>query len=102
MNQTPDGAGIKVELGDLAKTAITGIKGATLNALPFTTNVSDADIALSVAFTPTIPIGFEFSDKLSALVTVALDLPRLDARLTTNAQDQCSALDKTKKPKAGD
>ena len=100
MNQIPDGAGIKVELGDLAKTAITGIKGATLNALPFTTNVSDADIALSVAFTPTIPIGFEFSDKLSALVTVALDLPRLDARLTTNAQDQCSALDKTKKPKA--
>ena len=33
---------------------------------------------------------------------MALDLPRLDARLTTNAKDQCSALDKSKKPKGDD
>ncbi|KAF9696639.1 hypothetical protein EKO04_005347 [Ascochyta lentis] len=94
-----DGAGIKVELGDLTNTTITGIKGATLKALPFTSNVTDVDLSLSLAFTPTIPIGFDFSDKLSALVTVSMDLPRLDARLTTKAKNQCSRLNKGKKPK---
>jgi hypothetical protein len=86
-----------VELGDLTNTTITGITGATLDAIPFTSNVTDADIALSLAFTPTIPIGFDFSDKLSALVTVSLDLPRLDTKLTTGAKDQCSLLAKDKK-----
>src|SRR5690242_11654853 len=84
---------MKITLGDLTNTTITGIKGATLKALPFTTDVTDTEIALSVAFTPTVPIGFEFSDKLSALVTVALDLPRMDAKLTPNAKTQCSLLD---------
>lgn len=102
--QIPDGAAIKVELGDLTNTTITGIKGATLDVFPFTSNVTDTDIALSLAFAPTIPIGFEFSDKLSALVTISLDLPRLDAKLTTGAKDQCSLLAKDKKtvPKEAD
>ncbi|KAL1609571.1 hypothetical protein SLS59_001077 [Nothophoma quercina] len=95
----PDRAGIKVELGDLTNTTLTSIKGATLNALPFSSNVTDADIALSVAFAPTIPIGFEFSDKLSALITVSLDLPRLDTKLTTNAEKQCKALESDTKTK---
>ncbi|KAH6643594.1 hypothetical protein C7974DRAFT_347750 [Boeremia exigua] len=95
----PDGAGIKIALGDLANTTITGIKGATLKALPFTSDVTDAEIAISVAFTPTIPIGFEFSDKLSTLVSVALELPRLDAKLTPNAKAQCALLDQGNKTK---
>ncbi|KAJ4347784.1 hypothetical protein N0V95_005131, partial [Ascochyta clinopodiicola] len=95
----PDGAGIKVELGDLTNTTITGIKGATLKALPFTSNATDVDLSLSLAFAPTIPIGFDFSDKLSALVTVSMDLPRLDARLTTKAKDRCSLLDNGNKTK---
>ena len=52
-----------------------------------------------MAFTPTIPIGFEFSDKLSALVTVSLNLPRLDAKLTTDAEKQCKALEGGNKTK---
>ncbi|KAJ4308075.1 hypothetical protein N0V94_009504, partial [Neodidymelliopsis sp. IMI 364377] len=64
----PDGAGIKVQLGDLTNTTFTGIEGATLNALPFSSNVA-GDMSLSLAFTPKIPIGFEFSDQLSAQVT---------------------------------
>ncbi|UPX09699.1 uncharacterized protein EKO05_0000383 [Ascochyta rabiei] len=95
----PDGAGIKVELGDLTNTTITGIKGTTLNALPFTSSATDVDLSLSLAFAPTIPIGFDFSDKLSALVTVSMNLPRLDARLTTNAKDRCSLFDKGNKTK---
>ncbi|KAF1361770.1 hypothetical protein EJ07DRAFT_109790 [Lizonia empirigonia] len=101
----PDHAGIKVELSDLTNTKITGMKGSTLHALPFTTNATDIDLSLSLAFTPTIPIGFDFSDQLTALVTVSLDLPRLDARLSTKADKQCSLLDKgnttkiDKKPK---
>ncbi|KAF1931913.1 uncharacterized protein M421DRAFT_406264 [Didymella exigua CBS 183.55] len=87
----PDGAGIKVELGNLANTSISDIKGATLDALPFSSNVTDADIVLSLAFTPTISIGFEFSDKLNALITVSLDL-RLDAKLMTGAKEQCNLL----------
>ena len=52
-----------------------------------------------MAFAPTIPIGFEFSDKLSALITVSLDLPRLDTKLTTNAEKQCKALESDTKTK---
>lgn len=69
------------------------MKGSTLHALPFTTNATDIDLSLSLAFTPTIPIGFDFSNQLTALVTVSLDLPRLDARLSTKADNQCSLLD---------
>lgn len=71
-----------------------------MKALPFTSNVTHTEIALGLAFTPTIPIGFEFADKLTALVSVQLDLPRLDARLTPNAKKQCSLLENGNKTKA--
>jgi hypothetical protein len=52
-------------------------------------NVSNVDILLGLAFKPTIPVGFEFADKLKAEVFVTMNLPRLDARLSTNAAANC-------------
>lgn len=69
--------------------------------MPFTSDAIDANVLLSLAFLPTIPIGFEFSDKLSALVTVSMSLPRLDAKLTTSADGQCSLLERSDNGKNG-
>jgi hypothetical protein len=52
-------------------------------------NISNVDILLGLAFKPTIPVGFEFADKLKAEVFVTMNLPRLDARLSTNAAANC-------------
>jgi hypothetical protein len=52
-------------------------------------NITDVDILLGLAFKPTIPVGFEFSDKLKAEAFVSMNLPRLDAKLSTNAVANC-------------
>jgi hypothetical protein len=57
--------------------------------LPFRVNITDVDILLGLAFKPTIPVGFEFLDKLKAEVFVSMNLPRLDAKLSTNAVANC-------------
>lgn len=38
---------------------------------------------------PTIPVGFEFFNTLTAEVTLSMNLPRLDAKLSTNAAVNC-------------
>jgi hypothetical protein len=52
-------------------------------------NVTDVEILLGLAFKPTIPVGFDFLDKLKAEAFVTMNLPRLDARLSTNPGRDC-------------
>jgi hypothetical protein len=56
--------------------------------------VTDVEILLGLAFVPAIPIGFKFLDQFEASVEVNMDLPRLDAKLTTklNAGPDCNDL----------
>ncbi|CAO2653945.1 Nn.00g106780.m01.CDS01 [Neocucurbitaria sp. VM-36] len=85
----PDNSNIRIELTDIKNSGVNGFPGSTLTPLPFSVNVTDVDILLGLAFKPSIPIGFEFTDKLRAEVTVSMNLPRLDALLSTNAAANC-------------
>jgi hypothetical protein len=63
-------------------------------------NVTDTDILLGLAFKPTIPIGFDFLEKLKADAFVSMNLPRLDARLSTNPGRDCGNSSNTTSPSA--
>lgn len=52
------------------------------------------DILLSAAYLPSIPIGFKFLDQLDVGITVKMELPRLDLRLS-NRDANCNALEPT-------
>ncbi|KAH7378275.1 hypothetical protein BKA66DRAFT_571703 [Pyrenochaeta sp. MPI-SDFR-AT-0127] len=85
----PDNSNIRIELADITNSRVNGFPGSTLTPLPFSVNVTEAEILLGLAFVPSIPIGFEFMDKLRAEAIVSMNLPRLDAKLSTNAQANC-------------
>ncbi|KAG9190413.1 hypothetical protein G6011_08501 [Alternaria panax] len=85
----PDGSSLRVELTDLASSRLTGFQESTLTPLPVKVNVTDAEILLGLAFVPSIPIGFEFLDQLKAEITPSLNLPRLDAKLSSKIAENC-------------
>ncbi|KAI4644488.1 hypothetical protein J4E93_006393 [Alternaria ventricosa] len=87
----PDGSSIRVELADLASSRVTGFQETSLTPLPVNVNITDAEILLGLAFVPAIPIGFDFLDQLKAEVTPSLNLPRLDAKLSSNIPKNCGA-----------
>lgn len=90
----PSNSRIHIDLTNLPASSVQGLPNTTITPLPLTANITDIDLTTSVAFRPTIPIGFKFLDTLNATVSVVLDLPRLDAKLTTrdNADENCNAL----------
>lgn len=49
------------------------------------------EISLGLAFKPVVTVGFDFLDVLTAETFVALNLPRLDAKLSTDAAANCDA-----------
>ncbi|KAJ4374952.1 hypothetical protein N0V83_002031 [Neocucurbitaria cava] len=85
----PDNSNLRIELTDIKKSGVNGFPGSTLTPLPLSVNVTNVDILLGLAFKPSIPIGFEFTDKLKADVTISMNLPRLDALLSTNVAGNC-------------
>lgn len=85
---------------NIAKSGITGFPGSKLTPLPFKVNVTDVDILLGLAFKPNIPVSFEFLDKLKAEISVSMNLPRLDAKLSTNAAANCGNSTNTTIPSA--
>ncbi|KAH3919920.1 hypothetical protein HBH56_020460 [Parastagonospora nodorum] len=85
----PDNSVARLELTDLGSSGVTGFQDTTLTALPFNVDIADIDIQLGLAFVPTIPVGFEFFNTLTAEVTLSMNLPRLDAKLSTNAAANC-------------
>ncbi|KAI4915103.1 hypothetical protein J4E90_005141 [Alternaria incomplexa] len=89
--EVPDGSSIRVELADLASSRVTGFQETSLTPLPVNVNITDAEILLGLAFIPAIPIGFDFLDQLKAEVTPSLNLPRLDAKLSSNIPENCGA-----------
>jgi hypothetical protein len=89
-NQLPDDSSIRLELTNIGDSSVNGFAGATLTPLPFTVDVADVEILLGLAFRPTIPVGFEFSNNLKAEVFVSMDLPRLDAKLSTDVAANCA------------
>lgn len=78
-----------MELTDLASSSLTGFQESRLTPLPVEVNVTDAEILLGLAFVPSIPIGFEFLDQLKAEITPSLQLPRLDAKLSSKIAENC-------------
>ncbi|OAL51833.1 hypothetical protein IQ07DRAFT_506253 [Pyrenochaeta sp. DS3sAY3a] len=87
----PDNSNVRIELTDITNSGVVGFPGSTLTPLPFNVNVTDVDIRLGLAFKPSIPIGFEFTDKLKAEVVISMGLPRLDALLSTDAAANCGS-----------
>ncbi|KAF2823025.1 hypothetical protein CC86DRAFT_458129 [Ophiobolus disseminans] len=85
----PDKSNIRLELTDIGESKANLLPGSTLSPLPFSVDVADVDVLLGLAFKPTITVGFEFSDKLTAEVFVSVNLPRLDAKLSTDAPANC-------------
>ncbi|KAF2648810.1 hypothetical protein K491DRAFT_612001 [Lophiostoma macrostomum CBS 122681] len=90
----PDNSNVRVELSDLTSSNVVGFPNATLTPLPFSANVTDIDLVVGLGYKPSIPIGFEFLDQIKASVGVQMDLPRLDAHLTTkgNVAPDCTPL----------
>lgn len=87
--QIPNDSKIRLELSDLTKSKANGFPGSTLTPLPFKTNATGIDVVLGLGFKPTIPIGFEFAGKVTAEVSVSMNLPRLSAKLSTNTPANC-------------
>ncbi|KAF2787583.1 hypothetical protein K505DRAFT_257392 [Melanomma pulvis-pyrius CBS 109.77] len=87
----PSPSTIKVELTDFTKSGIVGFPDSKLTPLPFSANVSEINILLSAAYLPSIPIGFKFLDQLDAGVTISMELPRLDLRLS-NRGANCDSI----------
>ncbi|KAH7091331.1 hypothetical protein FB567DRAFT_436284 [Paraphoma chrysanthemicola] len=85
----PDASTIRLDLTKIRDSAVTGFPDSTLTPLPFNTNVTDVDVLLGLAFKPTIPVGFEFANKLKAEVSVSMNLPRLSAKLSTDKVTNC-------------
>ncbi|KAF2031012.1 hypothetical protein EK21DRAFT_64355 [Setomelanomma holmii] len=85
----PDQSTIRLDLTNIGNSAVTGFQASTLTPLPFNASATDIDAILGLAFKPTIPIGFEFTDKLKAEVSVSMNLPRLSAKLSTNVVANC-------------
>ncbi|KAJ5021861.1 hypothetical protein PSV08DRAFT_345832 [Bipolaris maydis] len=96
----PENSRLRVELTDLGSSSLVGFQDTTLTALPVTVNITDVDVTLGLAFKPTIPVGFDFLGQLSAEVTATLDLPRLDAKLSTNIAENCASGDNATNPSA--
>lgn len=90
----PDKSNVKIELTDVGKSAVVGFPDTTLQPLPFSANVSDIEALVSLAFRPTIPIGFKFLEQFEASIEIFMDLPKLDAKLSTkaNADPNCETL----------
>jgi hypothetical protein len=91
---------VRLELTNIAGSGVNGFPGSTLTPLPFNVNITDTDILLGLAFKPTIPIGFDFLEKLKADAFVSMNLPRLDARLSTNPGRDCGNSSNTTTPSA--
>ncbi|KAI1551098.1 hypothetical protein PtrCC142_001536 [Pyrenophora tritici-repentis] len=85
----PDGSSLRVEITDLGKSRLTGFQETALTPLPVSVNVTNAELLLGLAFKPSIPIGFEFLGQLKAEVTATMNLPRLDAKLSSNIAHSC-------------
>ena len=79
-----------MEITDLGKSRLTGFQNTALTPLPINVNVTNAEILLGLAFKPAIPIGFQFLDQLNAEVTATVNLPRLDAKLSSNIAQNCA------------
>lgn len=98
----PDNSRLRIELTDLGSSSLVGFQDTTLTPLPVTVNITDVDVTLGLAFKPAIPVGFDFLGQLSAEVTATLDLPRLDAKLSTNIAENCGSGDSATDPSAPD
>ncbi|KAF1915960.1 hypothetical protein BDU57DRAFT_422039, partial [Ampelomyces quisqualis] len=85
----PDGSNIRLELTDIADSSFNGFSVPTLTPLPFNTNITDDEILLGLAFKPTIPVGFRFTQDFKVEATASLNLPRLDAKLSRNPAKYC-------------
>ncbi|EUC40949.1 hypothetical protein COCMIDRAFT_40810 [Bipolaris oryzae ATCC 44560] len=96
----PDNSRLRVELTNLGASSLVGFQDTTLTPLPVTVNITDVDVTLGLTFKPAIPIGFDFLGQLSAEVTATLDLPRLDAKLSTNIAENCASGDNATVPSA--
>ncbi|KAL7770715.1 hypothetical protein CFE70_000653 [Pyrenophora teres f. teres 0-1] len=85
----PDGSSLRVEITDLGKSRLTGFQETALTPLPVSVNITNAELLLGLAFKPSIPIGFQFFNQLKAEVTATMNLPRLDAKLSSNIAQNC-------------
>ncbi|KAF2445959.1 hypothetical protein P171DRAFT_277068 [Karstenula rhodostoma CBS 690.94] len=92
--EVPSNSTMRIDLGDMSKTGVTGFQDATLTPLPFNFKKKQLDAFVSVAMVPSIPIGFKFLSVLDVGVEAELDLPRLDALISTidDADTQCNDL----------
>ncbi|EOA84581.1 uncharacterized protein SETTUDRAFT_61645, partial [Exserohilum turcica Et28A] len=88
--KVPDGSSLRVELTNLGNSKVVGFQDTSLTPLPVNVNLTDVDIILGLAFKPAIPIGFNFFNQIKAEVTTSLELPRLDAKLSSNVAGNCN------------
>ncbi|KAL5392887.1 hypothetical protein DPSP01_000582 [Paraphaeosphaeria sporulosa] len=92
--EVPSNSTMRIDLGDMSKTGVSGFQDSTLTPLPFNFEKKQLDAFVSVAMVPSIPIGFKFLSVLDVGVEAELDLPRLDALISTidDADTQCNDL----------
>ncbi|KAF2640096.1 hypothetical protein P280DRAFT_507661 [Massarina eburnea CBS 473.64] len=91
----PDNSTIRVDLTDPSKSGVVGFKDAELTAIPFLFEQKEVSAFVSLALLPSIPIGFKFKKLVDVSVEVDMELPRVDALITTiaNADTNCNDLD---------
>lgn len=89
--QIPDKANLVINIANIPDSKANGFADSKLTPLPIRTNATNIDIDLGLAFKPTIPIGFEFTEKFKAEASVSMQLPRLDVKLSSDTEEYCDA-----------
>ncbi|KAJ4303267.1 hypothetical protein N0V90_002160 [Kalmusia sp. IMI 367209] len=92
--RVPSNSTMRIDLGDMSQSGIKGFQDSVLTPLPFNFKQKQLDGFVSIAMVPSIPIGFKFMSVLDVGVEVEMDLPRLDAMVSTidDADTQCNDL----------
>jgi len=82
-----------MELTNIANSGLKGFPETTMTPLPFSFDIEDVNAFISVAMLPSMPIGFKFQDMLDASISVDMELPRLDAQISTvtDVDKNCNA-----------
>ncbi|KAF2011857.1 hypothetical protein BU24DRAFT_465450 [Aaosphaeria arxii CBS 175.79] len=89
--KVPEKSSIRLDLANLPASGIFGFPNTTLTPLPTMAGVSDLDMFFDLSMRAAVNVGFDVLSRFQAEVSINLDLPKSNLRLTTEPDPSCAA-----------